>query len=118
VNYPAFKANRWRGEGTSNWDPILGQNHRINYEASTYGIEDGSYFRIRNVQIGYNLSQNVASKIRAKSLRLFANVQNLKTFKNNLGYTPEFGGSALSFGVDNAGGAIPRVTTFGLNVTF
>ena len=33
VNYAAFKINRWHGEGTSNWDPILGQDHRINYEA-------------------------------------------------------------------------------------
>lgn len=118
INYPAFKVNRWNGEGTSNWDPILGQDHRINYEASTYSIEDGSYFRIRNLQLGYNFGQNVAGKIKARNIRLFANIQNLKTFKHNEGYTPEFGGSATSFGVDNAGGAIPRVTTFGVNVTF
>ena len=118
VNYPAFKINRWHGPGTSNWDPILGQNHRINYEVSTYALEDGSYFRIRNLQLGYNLKQSVLSGLKIKSLRVFANVQNLKTWKNNSGYTPEFGGSAISFGVDNAGGAIPMVTTFGLNVTF
>lgn len=118
INYPAFKVNRWHGEGTSNWDPVLGMDHRINYEASTYSIEDGSYFRIRNVQVGYNFAQSVASKIKARNIRLFANIQNLKTFKHNLGYTPEFGGNATSFGVDYAGGAIPRVTTFGVNVTF
>jgi len=118
VNYPAFKMNRWNGPGTSNWDPILGQDHRINYEVSTYAIEDGSYFRIRNLQLGYNFSNSVVSTLKARNLRLFVNVQNLKTWKNNSGYTPEFGGSAISFGVDNAGGAIPMVTTFGLNVTF
>ena len=118
VNYPAFKMNRWHGEGTSNWDPILAQDHRINYEASTYGIEDGSYFRIRNIQVGYNLSRDVLSKVKIKSLRIFANFQNLKTWKNNSGYTAEFGGSATSFGVDNAGGAIPVVSSVGLNVTF
>lgn len=118
VNYAAFKINRWHGEGTSNWDPILGQDHRINYEASTYGIEDGSYFRIRNIQLGYNFEQRLISKLNIKNLRLFANVQNMKTFKNNLGYTPEFGGSATYFGIDNAGGAIPVVTTFGINVSF
>ena len=53
-----------------------------------------------------------------KNLRLFGNVQNPKTFKWNSGYTAEFGGGALSFGVDNAGGALPVVATFGLNVTF
>ncbi len=45
-------------------------------------------------------------------------MQNLKTWKNNYGYAPEFGGDATAFGYDNAGGALPRVTTFGLNVTF
>jgi len=51
-------------------------------------------------------------------LRVFANVQNLKTFKHNYGYTAEYGGDATAFGYDNAGGAIPMVTTFGLNVSF
>jgi hypothetical protein len=118
VNYAAFKVNRWRGEGTSNWDPILAQDHRINYEASTYGIEDGSYFRLRNVQLGYNLPQKAISALHIKNIRAFANVQNLKTWKKNSGYTAEFGGNATSFGVDNAGGAIPMVSSFGLNVTF
>ena len=58
------------------------------------------------------------SNLKMKNLRLFVNVQNLKTWKNNSGYTAEFGGDAISFGVDNAGGAIPVTTTFGLNVTF
>jgi TonB-linked SusC/RagA family outer membrane protein len=118
VNYPAFKIDRWHGSGTSNWDPILGQGHRINYEASTYNIEDGSYFRLRNVQLGYNVDPKMVSKLKIKNLRIFVNMQNSKTWKRNLGYTPEFGGSAVSFGVDRAGGAIPSVTTFGLNVTF
>jgi TonB-linked SusC/RagA family outer membrane protein len=118
VNYPAFKINRWHGEGTSNWDPILNQSHRVNYEPSTYGIEDGSYFRIRNLQLGYNFSQGVISRAKIKNLRLYANIQNAKTWKHNSGYTAEFGGSATAFGIDNAGGAIPMVTTFGLNVTF
>jgi TonB-linked SusC/RagA family outer membrane protein len=118
VNYPAFKINRWHGEGTSNWDPILNQSHRVNYETSTYGIEDGSYFRLRNIQLGYNFSKSLLSGARIKNIRVFANVQNAKTWKHNSGYTTEFGGSATAFGIDNAGGAIPIVTTFGLNVTF
>lgn len=118
VNYAAFKMNRWTGAGTSNWDPILGQDHRINYEASTYNIEDGSYFRLRNVQVAYNLTGAFLTRAHIKNLRAFLNVQNSKTWKNNSGYTSEFGGSAISFGVDNAGGAIPVVSTIGLNVTF
>ncbi len=118
VNYPKEKLNRWHGEGTSNWTPIISQGHRFNYNGSTYNIEDGSYFRLRNIQLGYNFSQQLISKARIKNLRAYVNIQNPKTWKNNLGYTAEFGGGATAFGYDNAGGAIPVVTTFGLNVTF
>ncbi len=118
VNYSAEKMNRWHGEGTSNWVPIISQGHRFNYNGSTYNIEDGSYFRIRNIQLGYNFSQKLISKAKMKNLRAYMNIQNPKTWKNNLGYTAEFGGGATAFGYDNAGGAIPVVTTFGLNVTF
>lgn len=117
-NYPAFKLNRWTGEGTSNWDPILGANHTINRLPSTYGIEDGSYFRIRNIQLGYNFKPELLKKVNIKSIRVFANVQNLKTFKRNSGYTPEFGGTATSFGIDNGNGPVPLVFTGGINVTF
>ncbi len=118
VNYPAFKAASWSGPGTSNWDPIISQGNRFNYNGSTYNIEDGSYFRIRNLQVGYDFDSKMLSKAKIRSLRLFANIQNLKTWKRNKGYVPEYGGDATGFGFDNAGGAIPRVTTFGLNVTF
>ena len=53
-----------------------------------------------------------------KDLRLYINIQNMKTWKDNLGYTAEFGGDATAFGYDNAGGAIPVVSTIGLNVSF
>ena len=118
VNYSAEKIERWHGPGTSNWVPIISQGHRFNYNGSTYNIEDGSYFRLRNIQLGYNFSSAVISKANIKNLRLYINVQNAKTWKNNLGYTAEFGGGATAFGYDNAGGAIPVITTAGLNVTF
>lgn len=118
VSYPAEKLGRWHGPGTSNWVPIISQGDRFNYNGSTYNIEDGSYFRIRNIQLGYNLPKSLISRISIKNLRIYGNVQNLKTWKNNLGYSPEFGGDATAFGFDFAGGAVPVVATFGLNVTF
>jgi len=118
VNYAADKLERWHGPGTSNWVPLVAQSHRNNYNGSTYNIEDGSYFRIRNIQLGYNFDSRMLSRIKVKALRLFVNVQNLKTFKHNMGYTAEYGGDATAFGYDNAGGAIPVVSTAGLNVTF
>lgn len=118
TNYPALKEARWNGAGTSNWEPILSLAHRFNYNGSTYNIEDGSYFRIRNLQLAYTFDAHLLSNLKIKNLRVFVNFQNLKTWKHNNGYTSEFGGSATAFGFDEAGGAIPRVTTFGANITF
>lgn len=118
VNYADFQLDRWHGPGTSNVQPLVSARYRANFNGSTYNIEDGSYFRIRNIQLYYNFPTGMLSAIHVKGLRAYANVQNLKTWKNNLGYTAEFGGDATAFGYDFAGGAIPAVYTFGLNVTF
>ena len=118
VNYSADKIDRWHGPGTSNWVPLVSGGDRYNYVGSTYNIEDGSFFRVRNVQLSYSFGTRLISKAYLKNLRIYANVQNLKTWKNNYGYTAEYGGDGTAFGYDNAGGAIPMVTTFGLNVTF
>jgi TonB-linked SusC/RagA family outer membrane protein len=116
VNYAAFQLNRWHGPGTSNWEPIISQADRVNYQGSTYNIEDGSYFRLRNIQLSYNIPG--LSHMHIKSIRLYANAQNLKTWKHNKGYTAEYGGDATSFGYDAAGGAIPYIITFGFSATF
>ncbi|HVM87318.1 MAG TPA: TonB-dependent receptor [Puia sp.] len=140
TNFAGFEVGAWNGPGTSNWQPRASLGDRINYVGSTYTIENGSYFRIRNLQLGYNLPADVYKHLKLKAARIFVNVQNLKTWKNNSGYTPEYGGfinqpvtlssnavtsyntslppSAIQFGVDQGGGAIPRITTVGLNITF
>jgi TonB-linked SusC/RagA family outer membrane protein len=117
-NYPEYRMDRWNGVGTSNWEPILDTSRPNNYMISNYFIEDGSYFRIRNLQLGYNFSSNMLNNIFLKSLRVYVNAQNPVTFKRNTGYTPEFGGSATSFGVDNGSYPIPAIYTAGLNVNF
>ena len=117
-NYLLTRMNRWNGEGTSNWEPILDPSRSINHQHSNYFIEDGSFFRIRNIELGYTFNPNLLKKIYLKSLRLYANVQNLKTWSKCSGYTPEIGGSATAFGVDNGTYPMPTVYTFGLNLTF
>jgi len=118
VNYPLFKLDRWHGAGTSNWEPIISQADRFNYNGSSYNLEDGSYMRIRNIQLSYAFGQPLLSKVKIKAARFFVNVQNPKTWKHNQGYSPEHGGTATYFGYDYGDGAIPMVTTAGLNVTF
>jgi TonB-linked SusC/RagA family outer membrane protein len=117
-NYRAARLARWYGEGTSNWEPQVSDLAAINRENSTYMIEDGSYFRARNLQLGYTFGKDLLSKAHIKSLRVFFNGQNLKTWKRNSGFTPEAGGSAIRFGVDNGGYPIPAILSFGINASF
>jgi len=68
--------------------------------------------------LGYTFSQNLLSKAKIKSLRIYVNGQNIGTFANNTGYTPEIGGSATGFGIDNGTYPVPAIYTIGLNLNF
>src|SRR5690606_12136204 len=117
-NYRAERIDRWTGAGTSNWEPRINSASGYNRENSSYMIEDGSFFRIRNVQLGYNFNRDLISAFNMQSLKLYFNIQNLKTWDHVNGFTPEFGGSATQFGVNNSGYPNPRITSLGINATF
>ena len=78
---------------------------------SSYFIEDGSYVKLRTVQIGYNLPQSVNEKLHVDRIRFYASAQNLLTIKSNkfTGADPENPGFNYP---------IPLNLTFGLNVSF
>lgn len=118
VNYHTKQIGRWNGEGTSNWEPIIDPSRAINQMNSSYFIEDGSFFRIRNVQLGYTLPQSICQRIKMKKLRFYTNIQNLKTWSKNTGYVPEIGGDALTFGIDSGTYPMPMIFTYGINLTF
>ncbi|HAH55722.1 MAG TPA: SusC/RagA family TonB-linked outer membrane protein [Flavobacterium sp.] len=117
-NYRTERLDRWNGAGTSNWEPRLNDGSGYNKQNSTYMIEDGSYIRLRNVQLAYNFDSKLLNKFYIQGLKLFINAQNPLTWNNNSGFTPEAGGSPISFGRDFGGYPLPAITTLGLNVTF
>src|SRR5690606_37963147 len=117
-NFQEDRLDRWHGEGTSNWEPILNTSRANNRLITSYFIEDGSFVRVRNIQIGYNFAPEFMSRLRLKNARVFVNAQKPFTFARNTGYTPEIGGSAISFGVDNGTYPVPAVYTFGVNFNF
>jgi TonB-linked SusC/RagA family outer membrane protein len=111
--------DRWHGEGTSNFEPALNTSRGNNFEPSTNLLESGAYFRIRAIQFGYNLPQNIIKLMGSSKFRLFVNAQNPLTFKQNSGYTPEIGGGILDGGIDNGGTyPLPSVYTAGVTVNF
>lgn len=117
-NYLTDRTARWNGIGTSNWEPILNTSRANNYQNSSYWVEDGSFFRLRNIQLGYRFGTETLSRWKIKSLRVFLNAQNIGTFANNTGYTPEIGGSATAFGIDNGTYPVPAIYTAGFTLNF
>ena len=119
VNFYEKSLNRWHGEGTSSKEPILDKTRGNNYLSSTNLLEDGSYIRLRTVQLGYNFPSSLLAKVGVTQLRAYLSGQNLLTFKRNSGYTPEIAGSALQGGMDQGNTyPIPAVYTVGLSINF
>ncbi|NQU87475.1 MAG: SusC/RagA family TonB-linked outer membrane protein [Mariniphaga sp.] len=91
-----------------------------NYRTMTdYYLEDGSYFRVRNIQLGYSLPETLINKLSINKCRLYVSVENPLTFTNYSGNDPEVGGDGLlSRGVD--GGNIPVTSQyrFGFQLDF
>ncbi len=119
LNYEANRLKAWSGPGTSNVEPVLDNSRGNNYLFSSYFLEPGDYFRIRTVQIGYNLNHNLLKRAGIQAFRIFASGQNLYTFSKTTGYSPEAPISTiLGAGADNGVYPIPSVYTLGVNVTF
>lgn len=122
ANLPSYMLNRWTGEGTSNKYPRYSYNDNTNWGVSSdLYVTDGSYMRLKNVQLGYTLPQELTRKVFISSLRLFVAAENLLTFTKYAGFDPEISnGSSSTYGVGIDRGVYPqsRVYTFGLNLNF
>ena len=80
--------DRWTGEGTSNSVPRVTTGATANNVFSDYFVEDASYLRIQNIQLGYTLNPEVSEIVKITKLRLYAGVNNLYTFTKYKGFDP------------------------------
>jgi hypothetical protein len=91
------------------------------YSASDRFVEDGSFLRLKNVQLAYNLPLSTMGVKWIKNLQLYASGQNLVTFTNYSWYDPEVntrgGSNSFSTGIDNAGYPNAKTYTFGLRLS-
>ncbi|MHA4809602.1 SusC/RagA family TonB-linked outer membrane protein [Flavitalea flava] len=91
-------------------------------DAGTYSsaiVEDASYLRLKNISLGYNVSAALLSRIRIRSLRIYASATNLWTSTKYTGYDPEantFGQSTNVVGVDQGGYPQAKVWLVGINL--
>ncbi|MDF1549413.1 MAG: SusC/RagA family TonB-linked outer membrane protein, partial [Bacteroidales bacterium] len=91
-----------------------------NFRFSDKFVEDGSYIRIQTISLAYFLPKKWISRIGLQNVKVYSNIQNLYTFTKYSGYDPAIGSlnqDALMTGIDNARYPMPRIYTFGLNVT-
>ncbi|MCT4603626.1 MAG: TonB-dependent receptor [Marinifilum sp.] len=119
VNKLSTNLNRWTGEGTSNSVPRLTTGATANQVISDYYVEDASFLRIQNVQLGYTLPESITSKLKISKLRFYGSVSNLYTFTDYTGYDPAAsGGDPITAGIDYGFYPAARTYTFGLNLNF
>ncbi len=109
--------DRWTGENSTNdaryprYSFVDGNN---NTRASDRYVEDGSFIKIKDLQIGYSLPASLVSTKIISSIRVYAQVKNAYTFTKYSGFDPEIAGGIFDTGVDR--GAYPQARTYSFGV--
>lgn len=124
VNRLNLYLNRWRGEGTSNIVPRITTGATTNKLFSDFFVEDASFLRIQNIQLGYSLPEAVLEKLGISKFRIYTTVNNAFTFTKYSGYDPaaqpadEDGKQvAIGGGIDYGFYPVSRQFILGLNVS-
>lgn len=120
MNRPSWMLDRWIGEGTSNKIPrMTAVNPNRNWRSSDLYIKDGSYVRLKTIQLGYSLPTSLLEKASLQRLRLFVTAENLFTFTSYDGFDPEIAaGDYFNIGVDKGIYPQSRTISVGANLTF
>lgn len=120
-NYTTEVFERWHGEGTSNLFPRLSSSSNSNWNRiSNIYVENGDYFKIKNVSLGYDLKKAFKG-LPLTQLKIYINAQNLLTFTNYSGMDPEIGyGAGVSYaqGIDLGFYPSSRVYMIGTSIKF
>lgn len=119
--------NYWHGEGTSNSvpRPVLKNTFTggyTNYLTSTRYLEDASYFKVKNITLGYSIPKTLLAKVGIDQARVFVTLDNFFTVSDYSGYDPEFSysssPSAASYGADFGEQATLKTVVFGASLNF
>jgi len=116
-----FYDNRWHGEGTSNTYPSANIGGGTNYSPNSFYVQSGSYFRVRNAQLGFTLPKALTEKLKLSKLRVYANAQNALNFFKYKGLSPEVRANEnkpTQSGIDANVYPLSATYNFGINVTF
>ncbi|WP_299276777.1 TonB-dependent receptor [uncultured Psychroserpens sp.] len=110
--------DRWTGPGTSNTDPRVTTGPTSNGLFSDYFVEDGSFVRLQNVQLGYTFDKLLENS-KLDNLRVYVSASNLFTLTEYRGYDPTAStGAPIGGGIDQGFYPSPRTYLLGVNLKF
>lgn len=123
TNFYADRLDRWTPSNPNSNQPRLTSNATTNDNLSSRHVEDASFLRARNMELGYTLPRTVLDKFRINGFRVFASVDNVFTITKYRGLDPEISASGyynnpLAYGVDYGNYPQPRTYRLGFNVQF
>jgi TonB-dependent starch-binding outer membrane protein SusC len=125
-DFNTFQGNRskralydaWQPDNPSGTVPIMDANDQISSRPSSYFIEDGSYFRIKNIQLTYTLPSKIRGKV-LDNAQVYVQGQNLATFTKYSGLNPEIQtGNDNTLGFDGGYMPVSRTIILGINFGF
>ena len=117
-NYRTFALNRWT-ENNPSQDVIIPRLHKSNANnannrvASTWWLRDGSFLRLKNIEIGYQIPKKFLSKIGFEAARIYLMGYNLAVWDHIKYFDPEAGNANAGLNYP-----LPRTYTIGLDFTF
>ena len=119
TNKGIYYLDRWTGEGTSNTSPRVTTGANSNTLFSDFYVEDGSFIRLQNVQLGYTFSDKAFKNSKISQLRLYVSASNIVTLTKYRGYDPTASsGDPIGGGIDQGFYPNPKTFLLGANVKF
>lgn len=120
ANQLSYTINRWTGPNSTNEHPRATTSLTRNTVFSDYYVEDGSFLRLRNLQVGYTLKGQRLEKLKMTGLRIYLSANNVYTLTKYMGYDPDLGsvGGALGAGIDNGFYPQARTVMLGFSIRF
>ena len=114
-----FYDNRWTVDNPNGTVPRAGAADMDKYATSSAMVYDGSYFKIKQIQLGYTMPKNLIKKIALSNARIYASLDDFFTFSKYPGFDPEASANATSgMGIDKGSYPTSKKVVLGLNIEF
>ncbi len=113
-----FTNNRWTESNKQGDKPRAGATDYDKYLMSDAVVYDGSYFKIKQIQLGYTLPKSLLKKVQIDNVRVYGSLEDFFTFTSYPGFDPETTGTGSSLGLDKGVYPNSKKVVFGLSVSF